>query len=538
MANRVLRFRLSGAASVPATFAGLLTLALILASPALLASEKHKRWLNQEVVWIISNAEKEEFEALLNDAHRDAFIEEFWQRRDPTPSTERNEYKEEHYRRLAFVRKMFREGIPGWKTDRGRVYLLHGPPDKESFFRSRSAISPTRQLPTTARSPNTIVWTYHQNHNAKYYKGEVRLIFQPSSTFSRKDFALSESKTAQDRADQFTRQFFPASDPNWLEADVRYKLVMAGPPALINDTGADLPTAGVGETARYMQDIFRSPGELLEEREAELQRRREVMAELRQSIQSDIRFGAMELALSGRPVKRGGGDWLVPVRLHLPTGDLAKSRVDIYAVVLDAGDGVVDEFIDSVSVPAASTGLDAFYLTSFSIPDGSYKLRVIAKPSATDQTAIAEKELELVSHLPEKLEFGATILTSRVEMVPPQENEESMPVGEGLVFQGLRLMPDQRQHFQKEDVLFLFMQLWLPAGGAQVSLNANFIRDGAVVGRLDSRLIENTDAMRADYGTAVPLSSLEPGAYTLQLQAIDHTSRTFDIERIGFIIGP
>ncbi len=65
----------------------------------------YKKWLNEDVVWIITDQERAAFKQLSNDEERDNFIEAFWQRRDPTPDTEENEYKEEHYRRIAFRRR-------------------------------------------------------------------------------------------------------------------------------------------------------------------------------------------------------------------------------------------------------------------------------------------------------------------------------------------------------------------------------------------------------------------------------------------------
>jgi GWxTD domain-containing protein len=66
---------------------------------------------------------------LQTDAEREKFIEQFWERRDPTPSTVENEFKEEHYRRIAFANEHFASDVPGWKTDRGRIYIVYGPPD-------------------------------------------------------------------------------------------------------------------------------------------------------------------------------------------------------------------------------------------------------------------------------------------------------------------------------------------------------------------------------------------------------------------------
>jgi len=93
-------------------------------------SKTYKKWLDEDVRWIITDEERAAFKQLSNDEERDQFIEAFWQRRDPTPDTEENEFKEEHYRRIAYANEHFAAGIPGWKTDRGRIYIMYGPPDE------------------------------------------------------------------------------------------------------------------------------------------------------------------------------------------------------------------------------------------------------------------------------------------------------------------------------------------------------------------------------------------------------------------------
>jgi GWxTD domain-containing protein len=93
-------------------------------------SQKYKKWIEEEVVYIITPAEKEVFFKLENDRVRDLFMEEFWRQRDPTPGTPRNEFKDEHYRRIEYVNKVFGRGAPGkgWRTDRGRIYIMLGKP--------------------------------------------------------------------------------------------------------------------------------------------------------------------------------------------------------------------------------------------------------------------------------------------------------------------------------------------------------------------------------------------------------------------------
>ena len=100
----------------------------------LLRKEAHEsfgqKWLDQDVPYIITPEERAAFKQLSHDEEREQFIESFWQRRDPTPDTVENEYKEEHYRRIAYANEHFASGIPGWKTDRGRIYIIHGAPDE------------------------------------------------------------------------------------------------------------------------------------------------------------------------------------------------------------------------------------------------------------------------------------------------------------------------------------------------------------------------------------------------------------------------
>jgi len=111
---------------------GLLTIgvvpALALAQAPL--SQKHKTWLEEEVVYIITDKEKDVFLKLETEYDRDLLIEEFWRQRDPTPGTPRNEFRDEHYRRIEFANKTFRRGTPikGWRTDQGRIYIMLGMP--------------------------------------------------------------------------------------------------------------------------------------------------------------------------------------------------------------------------------------------------------------------------------------------------------------------------------------------------------------------------------------------------------------------------
>ena len=92
---------------------------------------RHETWLKETAVYIIQPAERSAFLKLTTDEERDQFIERFWQRRNPRPETNHNEFRWEHYRRFAYANERFAErGLAGWKTDRGRIYIVYGPPDE------------------------------------------------------------------------------------------------------------------------------------------------------------------------------------------------------------------------------------------------------------------------------------------------------------------------------------------------------------------------------------------------------------------------
>src|SRR6266550_303841 len=90
----------------------------------------YKRWLEEDVSYIINDEERKAFKALKTDEERDQFIEQFWLRRDPDPDTPENEYKEQYFERIQYANEKFAAGIPGWKSDRGRIYVMYGKADE------------------------------------------------------------------------------------------------------------------------------------------------------------------------------------------------------------------------------------------------------------------------------------------------------------------------------------------------------------------------------------------------------------------------
>ena len=127
-------------------FASLITLSFFI--PAMPAQTElppqHTKWLEEEVVYIITRTERDVFLKLTTDRERDLFIEAFWRHRDPTPGTPENEFRTEHFRRLSHANQFFGRGTPkpGWRTDRGRVYIILGEPNDIQRFEGKTQTYP------------------------------------------------------------------------------------------------------------------------------------------------------------------------------------------------------------------------------------------------------------------------------------------------------------------------------------------------------------------------------------------------------------
>lgn len=121
----------------------------------------YKKWLDEDVNYIITDEERKAFKALKTDEERDQFIEQFWLRRDPDPDTPENEYREEYQERIQYANEKFASGIPGWKTDRGRIYIMFGKPHEiESHPSGGSYNRPTYEGGGSTSTYPFEIWWY------------------------------------------------------------------------------------------------------------------------------------------------------------------------------------------------------------------------------------------------------------------------------------------------------------------------------------------------------------------------------------------
>lgn len=154
----------------------------------------------EQISYIITPQEERIFREIPPE-DRGKFIEAFWRRRDPNPETEVNEFRQAYYTRLAIADKAFKAGVPGWKTDRGRIYILLGPPTdviKKTMGDTPTEFGPSkRELSSNILEEGTVnerpseIWIYNQYPD--YFSGPLRLVFV--ATEGTKDYKLVSDVT-------------------------------------------------------------------------------------------------------------------------------------------------------------------------------------------------------------------------------------------------------------------------------------------------------------------------------------------------------
>jgi GWxTD domain-containing protein len=126
-------------------------------------STEYQKWLDEDVRYLISDQDRADLVKLTTDQQRDKFIEGFWERRNPNPGSPENIFKAEHYRRLAYANQHFASEVAGYRTDRGRIYIIFGPPDEREQHPGRTDIGIPTSAPASVRYPSD-VWRYQDMH--------------------------------------------------------------------------------------------------------------------------------------------------------------------------------------------------------------------------------------------------------------------------------------------------------------------------------------------------------------------------------------
>ena len=246
----------------PRPFAALLA-TLILAVPGFAGaqdlfplSDEHKRWLEYDAAYIISDREQDAFERLQSESEREAFIAAFWSRRDPEPLTPENEFRTEHYRRIEYANTRLggETAVPGWLTDRGRIYIQLGEPEERETFASVPGLYQTELWFYLARQEQLLPPIYvlfFREYNAGPFIQFNHVIHQPEELLPAQSFPIDDSRReAYILLQEISPQLAHASITMRADRGVQASLLQ--------------PEMEILQTQTVMSDINRAPYRLLD----------------------------------------------------------------------------------------------------------------------------------------------------------------------------------------------------------------------------------------------------------------------------------
>ncbi|MFY9912061.1 MAG: GWxTD domain-containing protein [Candidatus Sulfotelmatobacter sp.] len=379
-------------------------------------SKVYKKWLNEDVVWIITDEERAAFKQLSNDEERDNFIEAFWQRRDPTPDTEENEYKEEHYRRIAYSNEHFAAGIPGWKSDRGRIYIMYGPPDEIDSHPSGG----TYERPMEEGGGETSTFPF-EDWRYRYLEGiGQEVIIEFVDTCMCGDYHMT-----LDRSEKDALKYTPNAGLTLYE-----QMGMSSKAQRFSGGGLEQLGAGPDASAQATKEFDRL------EQYAKLQAPPPVkFKDLEEIVNTKIVTNLMPFDVRTDFVKVTDDTVLVPVTIQMKYRDITfankdgvqRGTVNIFGRVSTLTGKVVQTFEDTaqVDVPAEllpkTAENSSVYWKALPLRPGRYKIEVAVKDVNGDRKGLWSRGIIVPEFSDDKLATSSLIVADLMEPVPTKD---------------------------------------------------------------------------------------------------------------------
>ncbi|MEE8200595.1 MAG: GWxTD domain-containing protein [Candidatus Acidoferrales bacterium] len=485
----------------------------------------YRQWLQEDVIYILTPEEKTAFLDLNTDEEREQFIEQFWLRRDPTPDTIENEYREEHYRRIAYANERFACGKRGWRTDRGRVYIAWGPPDEiESHPSGGTYVRPYEEGGGTTSTYPFEKWRY------RYLEGvgqEVILEFvSPSMT--------CEYRISIDPSEKDALLHVPGAGLSLLE-----EMGFASKTDRFDRTdGTRLPT----RVSEFGDHRFgsRAVGDQFDRMQilANVMRPPPVkFRDLETLVETRISFNLLPFEVRTDFIRVTNDTVLVPITISVQKKDvtfqlkdgLHQSVINVFGRVSTLTGRVVQTFEDVIrlDVPPSlfqqTLQQTAVYQKALPLRPGLYKLNLVLKDLNSGNIGTLEQRLAVPRFQDDQLSHSTLILADRIERVATRN------VGSGqFVIGDLKVRPSVSERFTRSQRMGVYLQVY------NLGVNEETFKPDATIEyavRRGEEVVfthtETTEQMeRANRQITIekilPLSGFPPGEYTLDIRITDH----------------
>ena len=435
----------------------------------------YKDWLDKDVTYIITDEERKAFKKLATDDERERFIEEFWRRRDPDPDTDENEFKEEYYERIAYANEHFASGIPGWKTDRGRIWIMYGKPDgRETHPMGGSYERPSYEGGGSTSTYPFEIWFYRylpgigSGIEIEFVdptgSGEYRIARNPNEKdallmIPGAGLTLSEQLGLSDKADRISGMGGIGNAQYQREQDSPFSRLqlladLNRPPQVkFNDLATAVNTGVVEENPLNFDlriDFFRQSDE------------RVITAFTIQAENKDLVFQ--------------------------DSGGLQQARMNIFARITSVAGRRVGIFEDPVITTATAEELSeardkkSAYQKAVPLAPGTYKVDVIVRDVSSGATGLKQLGFTVPKYDQEKLSTSTMILAAKLESLVDQ------PAVGQFVIGTTKVIPNVSGVYRRGQPVGVYMQVY-NAGIDQTTLRPSvdveyaLLKDGKELGK-------------------------------------------------------
>ena len=492
-------------------------------------STYHKRWINEDVRWIITDEELSAWKKLTTNAERDAFIEAFWQRRDPTPDTEENEYKDEHYRRIAYANEHYAAGIPGWRSDRGRMYIMYGKPDSIDSH----PMGGPYQRPAEEGGGNTEtypfeVWRY------RYLEGigqEIEIEFVDPC-------GCGEYHMTIDRSEKDALLHVPNAGLTDMEAM-----------GMANKADRFRSAEALGQGFFNQQNQVKQFDRL--ETFAKLNRAPEVkFKDLEAVVNTKIRYNLLPFDARIDFVKVTSDTVLVPITVQIPNSALtfankdgvATATVNLFMRMTTLTGKIVQTYEEPLRLQVPAELMDKFvsnvglYWKALPMRPGHYRLDIVVKDVNGDKLGTLGQSVMVPEFADDKLASSTLILADVMEPVPSREvGTGSFVIGTSKVRPKVPPPGGKPANFKKaqnQNVNF-WMQVYnltVDEKTKRPSATVEYQVVNTTTNKPVVDITENTSQMgnvsdQLTLQKSLPLSKLDPGIYQITIKVNDLLSK-------------
>jgi GWxTD domain-containing protein len=481
----------------------------------------YRQWLTEDVTYIISPDERNAFLQLDTNEEREQFIEQFWLRRSSNPDLPENDFKEEHYRRIAYANEHYASGIPGWKTDRGRMYIMWGPADEVESHPTGGTYD--RPMEEGGGSTSTYPWeTWRWRYLEGIGENIILEFVDPSGS--------GEYHMTMDPGEKDALLHVPGAGLSQMEA-----MGMSSKADRFTRSDGMTTPKSMGGQSESMNEFSRL----------------ELYAKVNKP--PEVKFKDLEAVVTSRIVRdQVHFNWrtdylkvtndtvLVPVTVQVPNGQLSfaakegihSATLNIFGRITTLTGRVVQTFEDSVSrdfpdsLFQQSLKLQSIYQKAVPLRPGLYRLDLVIKDVQSGNVGVVNARLAVPRYDDEKLEASSLILADQIEHVPAKQ------IGAGqFVLGSSKVRPRLGGDFTTADKLGVYMQVYNLKPDDTTHKSSATFQYTVKKGNEQIMQFKETSADMKQTGDQVtierllPLATLTPGKYTLEVNATDTLSK-------------